>query len=265
MLTLTQAQFATTEQLFRYKSEGFTLDPFPGYTVDQWGIKAHNRPWIAEHGRFAAGQRIIEVGGGYSTLPKYLARKYDLEAWIGDDFGATTKEEMWSRWGKPKNLPAKNQDIKYVFVPFGIFSSEYPDDFFHRIFSVSTLEHIPRRDRLNVLKDMNRCLKSRGMQLHTIDIATSFKRIAVHSLTDYVPFISACNAAAKFVSETRQWLALFRESGIRMACRIPRTWKLFNRSVLVESPDVVYRYCPPNNEPKRYSPNASLLLVIEDL
>ncbi|MEO0339959.1 MAG: DUF882 domain-containing protein, partial [Bacteroidota bacterium] len=25
---------------------GFELDAFPGYTNDQWGIKAHNRPWI---------------------------------------------------------------------------------------------------------------------------------------------------------------------------------------------------------------------------
>ena len=63
MLVLTDVHLATVDELFRYKSRGFELERFPGYTPDQWGIKAHNRPWIEEAGDFAKGQRIIEVGG----------------------------------------------------------------------------------------------------------------------------------------------------------------------------------------------------------
>lgn len=57
MLVLTHASLATVDELFRYKSQGFQLEDFPGYTPDQWGIKAHNRSWIEEAGEFAGGQR----------------------------------------------------------------------------------------------------------------------------------------------------------------------------------------------------------------
>jgi len=46
MLVLTSCTLATVEQLFRYKKKGLQLEEFPGSTRDQWGIKAHNRPWI---------------------------------------------------------------------------------------------------------------------------------------------------------------------------------------------------------------------------
>jgi hypothetical protein len=59
MLTLTHASLATVDELFRYKDSGFKLDSFPGYTDDQWGIKAYNRPWIADVGQFQEGQKII--------------------------------------------------------------------------------------------------------------------------------------------------------------------------------------------------------------
>jgi hypothetical protein len=73
MLVLNFAGIAKIEELFRYKYQRFQLDAFPGYTDDQWGIKAHNRPWIEEAGKFTKGMKIIEVGGAYSLLPKYLS------------------------------------------------------------------------------------------------------------------------------------------------------------------------------------------------
>lgn len=103
-LRLTNASFAKISELFRYKENGFQLETFPGYTHDQWGIKAHNRPWIEEVGNFSKGQKILEIGGAYSLLPKYLTEKYNLEAWVGDDFGLPSKEQIWSRWGDPGKL-----------------------------------------------------------------------------------------------------------------------------------------------------------------
>src|SRR3990167_7197296 len=102
MLTLTSAFFAKTEELLRYKDNGFKLKSFPGYTFDQWGIKAHNRPWVEEVGKFKKNEKIIEVGGAYSTFPRYLNEKYGVEAWIGDDFGGRSGEKFWKRWGDPK-------------------------------------------------------------------------------------------------------------------------------------------------------------------
>jgi hypothetical protein len=55
-----------------------------------------------------------------------------------------------------------------------------------------------------------------------------------------------------------------KKSGIKIATTVPNSIFLLKKSLLVESPDVVYRFYPPMNEPKPYNPNASLLLIIED-
>lgn len=268
MLVLKSATLATTEQLFRYKQQGFSLRdfPFPGYTDDQWGVKAHNRPWIEEAGRFGSGQKVIEVGGAYSLFPKYLSHKHGLEGWIGDDFGGYTAEtDLWSRWGNPQELPAKHPELKYVFEPFGRFSESYPSGYFDRIFSISTLEHIPPEFRLNVFKDMNRCMKPGGMQLHTIDITTThLKKILFYAMTDRLPkFI--CNLHPKGLSEIRHWMDVIKSSGVKIECPYPNSLALLDRTLMTESPDVVYRYYPPVDASKPFRPNASLLVVIEDI
>lgn len=264
MLKLIHASFATVKQLFDYKADpDFKLDSFPGYTEDQWGIKAHNRPWINSIGDFRKGQKIIEVGGAYSSLPRFLARKYELESWVGDDFGGYTSESIWTRWGDPKDLPSKFPDTKYVFEPFGKFSESYPSNYFDRIFSVSTLEHIPDNFRLDVFKDMNRCLAKGGMQIHAIDISVpnltglGFRKI----LGDRFPVLRGLSKT--FISESQQWISVIRKSGVEISSRIPNSIQLYNRSTHVESTDVVYRFYPPVNAPKRYSPTASLLLIIK--
>jgi hypothetical protein len=268
MLVLKSATLATTEQLFRYKQQGFTLSgfPFPGYTDDQWGVKAHNRPWIEDIGGFAADQKIIEVGGAYSLFPKYLAEKYRLEGWIGDDFGGYTAEsEMWARWGNPSDLPGKHPGLKYVFEPFGRFSESFPSSYFDRIFSISTLEHVPAEYRLDVFRDMNRCMKPGGMQLHTIDITTTMlKKILFYSMTDCLPKF-LCRLHHRAMSEIRHWIEVIRRSGIKIGCKVPNSLALLDRTLMTESPDVVYRYYPPVDGPKPFRPNASLLVVIEDV
>jgi SAM-dependent methyltransferase len=263
MLKLTHASLATIDQLFHYKSLDFKLETFPGYTPDQWGIKAHNRPWIEEVGKFEQGMRILEVGGAYSLLPKYLGEKYKLEAWIGDDFGGFENNSTWSRWGSPHELPLRYPSVKYIFEPLGSFHSKYPDQFFDCIYSVSTLEHIPQELRLNVFKDMNRCLKPGGRQIHTIDIGTNWKKSIISSIIDSVPIIR--KVPWKGQSEIRDWVNLIKKSGVKITTPTPNPIKLLDRRILVESPDIVYRFYPPNNEPKPYNPGASLLLIIDDI
>jgi len=262
LLTLSHASLATTEQLFQYKRNGFKLDEFPGYTPDQWGIKAHNRPWIEATGNFSRGQKVMEVGGAYSLFPQYLGDKYGVEAWIGDDFGSSIGDTTWSRWGDPRSLPKKYPSVKYVFEPFGKFDEKYPDSYFDCIFSISTLEHIRYEYRLDVFRDMNRCLKAGGRQLHTIDISTGWKKTALSSLVDSLPGLNRIHWRGQ--SEIRSWINVMRNSGIRISASVPNPLRLFDRGILVESPDVVYRFYPPNEEPKAYNPGASLLVVIED-
>jgi hypothetical protein len=257
---LTQCSLGTMQELFEYKEQKIKLPPFPGYSVNQWGIKAHNRAWIINGGNFKKGMKIIEVGGAYSTLPLYLAKKYKLEAWVGDDFGKYNSEtDLWSRWGNPKKLPKINKPVKYVFRPFGIFSKEYPKNYFDVVFSVSTLEHIPKKYHINVFNDMNRCVKPGGIQLHTIDVTTILQAVIFWSITEHIPII---NSFSIFESQILHWVNVIEKSGVSIDTNIPKTINLMRRSILVESPDVVFRYYPPNNKPKPYRPSASLLIKI---
>ena len=268
MLCMTHVTLATVKELFNYKSQNFTLEEFPGYTPDQWGIKAHNRPWIEEHGEFKAGQKIIECGGAYSLLPKYLVDKYNLEAWVGDDFGLNSGDEIWSRWGDPRQLPQRYPMVKYVFENFGTNSPYYPDHYFDRIFTVSTLEHIPRASHLAVLKDMHRCLSKGGIELHTIDIpiATPWRVVGL-AIEDKITslFPPLIGVAKSRISDIQYWINVFKSSGVKVGSSIPNSIQLLDRKILVESPDVVYRFYPPNNAVKDYAPRASLSILIKDL
>jgi hypothetical protein len=247
--------------LFKYKASEFELPPFPGYSTDQWGIKAHNRPWIVENGRWESGQKIIEPGGAYSRLPEWLGETFDLEPWIGDDFGESTGEGLWLRWGNPRDLPTKYPSVRYQFERFGPGSS-YPTAHFDRVFSVSTLEHIPQPERLGALIDMHRCLAPYGIELHTIDI---------HIPKPWHLLVAAAGDVTrlgrwidkKYINSIGAWIRLFRRSGVEFEAATPSAVRLLDRSILVESADVVFRLFDPVDTPKPYQPSASLLLVIE--
>jgi hypothetical protein len=265
MLVLESATLATVMELFKYKESNFHLPSFPGYTTDQWGIKAHNRPWIEENGKFAKGQKIIEVGGAYSSFPNYLGEKYDLEPWIGDDFGIASDNKRWRRWGDPEELKLKYPKTKYIFENFGNFSESYREMCFDRIFSISTLEHIEPSKRLAVIRDMNRCLKKGGIQLHTIDVGfTSLKRILLNSFMDNFSFIYS-GYKSRLYSEIVHWFNLFEKSGAKIMTSRPKIHKILSREILLESYDVCYRFYPPNERAKVYTPAASLLIIIRDI
>lgn len=261
---MTHASLATVSELFSYKAAGFELPEFPGYSTDQWGIKAHNRPWIEAMGRFGHGLRIAEVGGAYSRLPEYLGKKYNLEPWVIDDFGIGSDEPIWSRWGNPTELPAKYPTVRYSFNRMGHNSAEVPSGYFDRVFSVSTLEHIGAGDRLAVLKDIHRCLAPRGIELHTIDVSVPRLKVL---LAQWIAGKAAVlrRIEPRLRHDIDDWFSFIRESGVRISVESPNLIQLLARSTLVESPDVVFRYYPPTNAAKPYRPAASLLVVIEDL
>lgn len=256
---LTHAEFATVSQLFHYKERGLPLKPFPGYTDDQWGIKAHNRPWIAATGSFQRGERVAEVGGAYSLLPEYLAERHGVESWIIDDFGVSLNETaLWQRWGDPAAWTEAHPAVHYARTAMGKFDPAIPDQYFDCVFSVSTLEHIPPRFWPAVLKDMLRITKPGGRQLHAIDIPWYSPRQLVLSWA-----WSLLPGAARFrpLHPLLQWKHAFREAGIRISTRWPGIRHGFDRNLLIESPDVVYRFYPPCNRPKPYPAGGYSLLI----
>ena len=73
--------------------------------------------------------------------------------------------------GDPLTLPSAYPNVHYVFRRLGTFSDELPAGHFDRVFTVSTLEHIPEAARLAVLTDTDRVLALRGVALHSIDVS----------------------------------------------------------------------------------------------
>ena len=259
--TITSAQFATYRQLFAYKKRSIKMSPFPGYSYpdDQWGIKAHNRPWVEECGAFKRGERIAEVGGAYSLLPEYLAETYGTESWIIDDFGEYNKEtDLWQRWGNPDNWISKHPLVRYVKKPMGFFDPEIPDNYFDCVFSISTLEHVPEQLWPSIISDMLRVTKPGGRQLHSIDIPYCSNAKAIGAI-----FLSLVPGSSLVKAPTlTRWRCAFRKAGVRIRTQWPSLAFQFDRSLLIESPDVVFRYMPPVNEVKDY-PGGGFSLLIE--
>jgi SAM-dependent methyltransferase len=256
--TLSSAKFATVAELFEYKRRGQPLKPFPGYSDDQWGIKAHNRPWIEATGTFRAGERIAEVGGAYSLLPEYLAERYGTESWIIDDFGAYSRETgLWQRWGDPDDWIKAHPTVHYVRKPMGFFAAEIPDNHFDCVFSVSTLEHVPEHLWSAVIKDMVRITKPGGRQLHSIDIPCYGNRRA---LAWYL--LSRIPGASRLRQHPlTKWRRAFVDAGVAIPGRWPGVEYVWDRSLLIESPDVVFRCYPPTNQPKPFPAGGFSLLV----
>lgn len=255
---LTHAQFATVEQLFDYKEQKFSLPPFPGYSDDQWGIKAHNRPWIEATGAFKKGERIAEVGGAYSLLPEYLSDRYGTESTIIDDFGGYSNEtDMWQRWGNPDEWIAAHPKVNYIKHPVGFFRKEIPDNYFDCIFSVSTLEHIPKKLWPAVFKDMLRITKPGGRQIHTIDIPLySLRKSLQWLLWSAIPFTSVIRS-----HPLREWKSALKAAGVNFEADWPSMLHMFDRALLIESSDVIFRFYPPINKRKIYPSGGFSLLI----
>lgn len=256
--TVTAVHFATVDELFRFKESGFTLEPFPGYSDDQWGIKAHNRPWIESAGKFTRGERVIEVGGAYSLLPQRIAERFGTESWIADDFGAYSSETLWQRWGDPNAWIAAHPKVHYVKQPLGFFSPELPSDHFDCVFSVSTLEHIPQKLWRDVIRDMVRITRPGGRQLHTIDIPS--RR----------PIVTLARAVASRLPLGRrvyshplvEWRRAFEDAGVTIGAPWPSVTSTLDRRFLAESYDVVYRFYPGDAGTRTFD-GGSLSLLVE--
>jgi SAM-dependent methyltransferase len=260
---------ARVSELYRYH-----YNTFHGI---EWGIKGHNRPWIIERGDWEPGMRFLDIGAGYSDLPAYLVNTFDLEGWVADDFGATSGEKMWSRWGDPRDLPKRYPDVKYVFKNIGMQSDEFPENYFDRVYSVSVLEHISPNSINSVLNHMALLLKPGGIMLHTMDIPFP-RTINAPSLMQVAFFLARVFARRflilvgapgykPYVYSVEGWAALLRRA-FNLKGRlggISTFQMVLDHDVLVEPPKVVYCLYPPKDEPKPYWRSCSLTFILRKI
>ena len=117
--------------------------------------------------------------------------------------------------------------------------------------------------RLQVFRDMNRCFAIGGPQLPTIDIeTTTWCCTLLQSVADRLP---STGSLISKQSEIQRWMRLSQEPGIKSTAEIPDVCSLLNRKTLAESPDVVFRFYPPDNEVKAYRPSVPMLSIIDEI
>ncbi|MCX6722007.1 MAG: methyltransferase domain-containing protein [Candidatus Staskawiczbacteria bacterium] len=122
------------------------------------------------------GSKILDIGGGNSRILSYFKNKY--ECWNVDKF-----EGNGSGPTKIYN-PGYSVVVDYI----GNFNHILPDNYFDFVFSISTLEHVPREDDILYKKindDINRVLKPKGYSLHCIDVTNRGGKVWSNNILHY--------------------------------------------------------------------------------
>jgi SAM-dependent methyltransferase len=170
-----EISLADTARLFVFMKEktfraGFNLKGF------DYGWVVSSRPW-------KRGERVLDVGAGYSDLSAHLAQTYGCETWVADDFGSSDPNSFWRRHQDPSEHIEQHPEVKYVLERIGDPEhSSLPVSYFDCIVSVSALEHVPAEAVSRVWAHMDRLLRPGGEMLHAVDVALPTSRGLTHVL-----------------------------------------------------------------------------------
>jgi len=163
MYQIQEVSLADARRLLQYKHEGLFGADF--------NIKGFDYPWILQSRDWKRGERVLDVGAGYSTLPMHLSDTHGCEVWVADDYGMSSEEEFWTRGKKPQQHIQQHPDIRFVLERLGTpATSSLPENSFDCIFSASALEHVPPAMVADVWRHMDRLLKPGGEMVHAIDM-----------------------------------------------------------------------------------------------
>jgi len=170
-------------------------------------LKGFDCGWIINSIPWEQGQRVLDVGAGYSWLPTYLAREKGCEVWSVDDFGASESDPFWTRSRDPHEHIRAHPEVKYVLGRLGEDSlPDLPLAYFDCIYSASALEHVPPPQFERVCNHMDGLLRPGGTMLHAIDIAFPTSRGLPHVVLallfdTFYPFLPA-RVRRRFLFET---------------------------------------------------------------
>jgi hypothetical protein len=109
----------TIEQLYDFHANGLLKKwkrVLENYPENAWSLKGYGYAYdydaiVKYHKRNISTKplRILDVGGGYSTIGKLIVEDFGAEYWIIDDFGVESSEPIWSRYGSREELRKSNQ------------------------------------------------------------------------------------------------------------------------------------------------------------
>lgn len=154
MLRMSHLEVGTLASFLRLAlARGVT---FP-IAMDQFRNGALGQHWIQSAHRWQPGQRVIDVGCGYSDLPNLLT-KAGCEVWGADDFGLKSGDPYWLRGKHPDELAKQFPDVRYVFERLGEIPSSFPANYFDVVISNQAL-HVAKPPHAAIWRDMLRVMK----------------------------------------------------------------------------------------------------------
>jgi len=163
MYSVEEIAFGEARRLLRYKQTGVF-----GAALN---IKGFDYAWIIDSHTWKHGERVLDVGAGYSELPMHLRETYGCEAWVVDDFGMESEEKFWKRGKHPQQHANNHPEVNFVLERLGHpSSSSLEPGSFDVIVSASALEHVPPALVEDVWRHMDLLLKPGGKMLHAIDV-----------------------------------------------------------------------------------------------
>jgi len=172
-------------QYFLKKSR--LLQSYVGY--NHWS-RAWEYPWAIYVAKLTEHCRVLDVGGGGSSLPDYLS-KLGHEVYVIDP---SLRDGVNLYFDKNKSLfrnlrsfifrttmnllkinsvegihsIRKTSGIKYLAQKAS--SIDYPDNYFDRVFCLSVMEHIPKDEWKVCMAEFERVLKKGGHLVITLDM-----------------------------------------------------------------------------------------------
>lgn len=154
MLSVTHLEVGTLASFLRLALTRNTVWPIP---FDNYRNGAIGQHWIQSAHRWRLGDKVIDVGCGYSDLPQNLVTA-GCEVWGADDFGLKSGDTFWLRGKHPHDFVKQYPAVRYVFERLGESSSSFPEDYFDVVISNQAL-HIAKPPHAPIWRDMLRVMR----------------------------------------------------------------------------------------------------------
>jgi len=127
-----------------------------------WFSKTSTRlfeyPWVINNIKKPCGKNILDIGAGVSPLPLYIAEK--------GAYAYTLDNSRIIR-----RCPDYNQlNKKVISLNCSLYEANFNNNMYDYIYSVSVIEHIPKKERIFLWKEISRILKEEGNLLLTVDL-----------------------------------------------------------------------------------------------
>jgi len=139
-----------------------------------WFSKTSTRlfeyPWVINNIKKPCGKNILDIGAGVSPLPLYIAEKGAYVYTLDNSKIIRRNSENpceWNEWGF---LDYNQLNKKVISLNCSLYEANFNNNMFDYIYSVSVIEHIPKKERIYLWKEISRILKEEGSLLLTIDL-----------------------------------------------------------------------------------------------